>query len=83
MAEGRRSTVNGLTAIRAAAPERCEHREQPGPWVVSDRRPDSVPRPPREDGGGRAGDGGWQKPVAPPTDKSRPSGPPPQNKPSE
>jgi hypothetical protein len=44
---------------------------------MAEKRPNPTPRPPKE-GGIRKGGGGWQKPVKPPTQDNRPSGPPPK-----
>jgi len=42
------------------------------------QRPTPPPRLPRDGDGFRKGGGGWQKPVQPPTQDSRPDGLPPK-----
>jgi hypothetical protein len=43
---------------------------------MTDKPKRPVPTPSPKEGGTRKGGGGWQKPVAPPTKDSQPSGPP-------
>lgn len=45
---------------------------------MSDKSPKPHPRPPKENTDVRKGGGGWQKPVKPPSQDNRPSGPPPK-----
>lgn len=42
--------------------------------------PEKPPRPAKGEDGIRHGGGGWQKPVAPPTNDGRPPGMPPKKK---